>query len=284
MKPVQPSTSISSSGRSTSGRRRLDQLPQPPLVDDLGSGVDDELAFQESWFGLASRSRASKRRRFGWKLLIESYEGQYVGSYSGRKWLPGGRIGFVDGTRVDLPRSFNRRWKLQATRNESGEVRTAAAAARPDPGVGVDTDEVAAAEVAAAAASSAEGLRESRVRHYLPSRRGLPTSVVCRLPTLPGGAGSAKRAAPTRARMRRRRRVAAGLACGAAGPRHLRARGSVVRVAEASPAAAGGDDQARQQTRRAVRPRRGRQRPRRSVAPPPASAPPSPPPLNPPTS
>jgi hypothetical protein len=41
-----------------------------------------------------------------------------VGWYSGRKFLPGGMIAFIDGTQVDLRRSFNRRWKLEATRNE----------------------------------------------------------------------------------------------------------------------------------------------------------------------
>jgi len=56
-----------------------------------------------------------KRRSLGWELIIESSDGQHVGWYSGRKWLPGGTISLTDGTRGDLRRSFGRRWKLQKT-------------------------------------------------------------------------------------------------------------------------------------------------------------------------
>ena len=56
-----------------------------------------------------------KRRRVGWELLIESYDGQHLGWYSGRHWLPGGTIILIDGTHVDLRRSLKLRWKLQAT-------------------------------------------------------------------------------------------------------------------------------------------------------------------------
>jgi hypothetical protein len=33
------------------GQARLDELAQPPLVDHLGGGVDEEFALQESYFG-----------------------------------------------------------------------------------------------------------------------------------------------------------------------------------------------------------------------------------------
>ena len=57
----------------------------------------------------------TKRRRLGWELVIESNDGERVGEYSGRRWLPGGTISLTDGTEVDLRRSLNRRWKLQPT-------------------------------------------------------------------------------------------------------------------------------------------------------------------------
>ena len=57
----------------------------------------------------------TKRRRLGWELVIESNNGEHVGGYSGRRWLPGGTIFLTDGTQVDLRRSLIRRWKLQST-------------------------------------------------------------------------------------------------------------------------------------------------------------------------
>ena len=54
-----------------------------------------------------------KRRSLGWELIVESSDGQHVGWYSGRKWLPGGTVSLTDGTRADLRRSFVRRWKLR---------------------------------------------------------------------------------------------------------------------------------------------------------------------------
>ena len=59
--------------------------------------------------------RLQARRRFGWELIVESYDGQHVGWYSGRHWLPGGIVILIDGTRVDLRRTLRLRWKLQAT-------------------------------------------------------------------------------------------------------------------------------------------------------------------------
>jgi hypothetical protein len=61
----------------------------------------------------------TKARRLGWELLIESVDGQQVGSFSGRRWLPGGTISLTDGTQVDLRRSPRGRWNLKAT--DSGQ-------------------------------------------------------------------------------------------------------------------------------------------------------------------
>ena len=60
-----------------------------------------------------------KRRRLGWDLFIASCDGEHLGWYSGRKWLPGGTISLVDDTRFELRPSLNRRWKLSAS--DSGE-------------------------------------------------------------------------------------------------------------------------------------------------------------------
>lgn len=56
-----------------------------------------------------------KRRRLGWDLFIGSRDGEPLGWYSGRKWLPGGTISLVDGTQFELRRSLNRRWRLSAS-------------------------------------------------------------------------------------------------------------------------------------------------------------------------
>src|SRR5450755_2112857 len=78
----------------------------------LGPGGGAELARMECAEGAWC---LKKRRRLGWELLIESADGQHVGWYSGRRWLPGGTISLTDGTQVDLRRSLNGGWKLQTT-------------------------------------------------------------------------------------------------------------------------------------------------------------------------
>jgi len=61
----------------------------------------------------------TRRRRFGWDLLIERQDGQHVGWYEGWRWLAGGTISMTDGTQAELRRDRRRSplfgWKLQAT-------------------------------------------------------------------------------------------------------------------------------------------------------------------------
>lgn len=59
-----------------------------------------------------------KRRRLGWDLFMESCDGEHVGWYSGRHWLPGGTFSLADGTEFELRRSLNRRWKLSVSDGE----------------------------------------------------------------------------------------------------------------------------------------------------------------------
>jgi hypothetical protein len=66
-----------------------------------------------AWMVCADGSwRLNKRRPLGWELVIESWDGQPVGSYSGRRWAPGGTISLMAGTDFDLRRAFGGRRKL----------------------------------------------------------------------------------------------------------------------------------------------------------------------------
>lgn len=82
-------------------------------VAAFGMGVRPaELA----WMACADGSWCLKKRLpLGWELVIESWDGQHVGWYSGRRWLPGGTISLVAGTQFDLRRALNRHWKLCQT-------------------------------------------------------------------------------------------------------------------------------------------------------------------------
>jgi hypothetical protein len=76
-----------------------------------------------------------RRRRFGWDFIIESSGGERVGSYSGRRWLPGGTISVSGVARqVDLRRPVPRRWRLQRTdtRKRLVEIREAPTSGAPD--------------------------------------------------------------------------------------------------------------------------------------------------------
>jgi hypothetical protein len=53
-----------------------------------------------------------KRGRVGWEYTLVDSNGQEVGAYSGRSWLPGGTISLIDGTKAHLRRSFGRAWKV----------------------------------------------------------------------------------------------------------------------------------------------------------------------------
>ena len=81
-------------------------------VAALGLGGQAGLA----WMVCADGAwRLNKRRTLGWELVIESWDGQPVGSYSGRRWLPGGTISVIAGMRIDLRRAFGGAWKLSVT-------------------------------------------------------------------------------------------------------------------------------------------------------------------------
>ena len=81
-------------------------------VAALGLGGQAGLA----WMACADGSwRLNKRRPLGWELVIESSDGQPVGWYSGRRWVPGGTISLIAGTHIDLRRAFGGRWKLRIT-------------------------------------------------------------------------------------------------------------------------------------------------------------------------
>ena len=53
-----------------------------------------------------------KRGRVGWDYALVDANGQEVGAYSGRSWLPGGTIPLIDGTKAHLRRSFGPVWKV----------------------------------------------------------------------------------------------------------------------------------------------------------------------------
>jgi len=89
-----------------------DVLGSGGRAGSLGPGGEAELARMECAEGAWC---LKKRRRLGWELLIESVDGQHVGLYSGRRWLPGGSISLTDGTQADLRRLLNGGWKLQTT-------------------------------------------------------------------------------------------------------------------------------------------------------------------------
>jgi len=98
-------------------RSRLVVSGAAPLVPDLyelrsPGGLVGLLAFGGE-AGLASMAGSDgswslkKRHRIGWDLDIESPDGHQIGSYSGRRWLPGGTISLIDGPHVDLRRVIN---------------------------------------------------------------------------------------------------------------------------------------------------------------------------------
>jgi hypothetical protein len=66
-----------------------------------------------------------KRRPAGWEYLILRTDGVEVGSYSGRRWLPGGTILLHDGTRAELRTSLLKTSsvRLTDTRQKCFDVR-----------------------------------------------------------------------------------------------------------------------------------------------------------------
>jgi hypothetical protein len=96
----------------TSAHYSYEVLAPSGRVAAFGLGGQAGLA----WMACADGSwRLTKRRPLGWELVIESRDGQPVGSYSGRRWVPGGTISLIAGTRIDLRRAFGGRWKLCIT-------------------------------------------------------------------------------------------------------------------------------------------------------------------------
>lgn len=96
----------------TSAHFSFEVLAPGGRVAALGLGGQAGLA----WMACADGSwRLNKRRPLGWELVIESWDGQPVGWYSGRRWVPGGTISLIAGTHVDLRRAFGGRWKLRIT-------------------------------------------------------------------------------------------------------------------------------------------------------------------------
>jgi hypothetical protein len=96
----------------TSAHHSYEVLAPSGRVAALGLGGQAGLA----WMACSDGSwRLNKRRPLGWELVIESWDGQPVGSYSGRRWVPGGTISLIAGTHIDLRRVLGGHWKLRIT-------------------------------------------------------------------------------------------------------------------------------------------------------------------------
>ena len=102
-----------------SGSESYDVLAGGGRVGSLDFGGQSELArmacVDGAWF-------LKKRLQFGWEFLIESSDGQHVGTYSGRRWLPGGTIFSADGAQVALQPSLTGRWKPKTRSNRQSFV------------------------------------------------------------------------------------------------------------------------------------------------------------------
>jgi hypothetical protein len=105
--------------------KAFDVLAASGRVGSISLGGREELARMASAAGVWC---LKKSRRVGWEFVIESSDERQVASYSGRHWLTGGTIWLGDGTRVDLRRALNRRWKLRAsdTGQPFADIRTSA--------------------------------------------------------------------------------------------------------------------------------------------------------------
>jgi hypothetical protein len=113
--PCDPESSSSKLGLGTRDRSAVSggRRSIPDLYDVRSpAGLIGLLAFGGE-AGLASMAVSDgswslrKRHRIGWDLHIESSDGNQVGSYSGRRLLPGGTISLIDGPDIDLRRLMN---------------------------------------------------------------------------------------------------------------------------------------------------------------------------------
>jgi hypothetical protein len=94
----------------TSAHHSYEVFAPSGRVAALGLGGQAGLA----WMACVDGSwRLNKRRPLGWELVIESWDGHTVGSYSGRRWVPGGTISLIAGTPIDLRRALGGHWKLR---------------------------------------------------------------------------------------------------------------------------------------------------------------------------
>jgi hypothetical protein len=85
------------------------------------SGVSGELVrlacAEGSW-------RVCKRRKYGWDLVIESWEGQHAGWYSGHGLFPGGTIFLAHDAQIDLRRTLRgRKLELRDTGERILDIR-----------------------------------------------------------------------------------------------------------------------------------------------------------------
>lgn len=117
--PTEPTLSWRELGLSRTRRMGATTPPGSQSYDVLGGGGRVGLLDFGGQPELARMAcvdgawRLENRRQFGWEFLIESSDGQHVGSYSGRRWLPGGTIFLADGAQVALQPSLTGRWKLR---------------------------------------------------------------------------------------------------------------------------------------------------------------------------